>query len=116
MFYSIACLCIFALAAYGLYALILRFWVSPGERPSVGIHVRHDFSEEDLEGELFLWQQRADRTGGQEPVLLVDCPLREDILLELSTWGAKLYLSYEEYDREKRKRRSKELLDGFRER
>ena len=38
---------------------------------------------------------------GEEPVLLVDHPLRREVLVGLKESGARLYLSYEEYCCEK---------------
>ena len=104
MFYEIVCLLIAALGAYGLYVLLSRS-LDRGDsaRPlptSLGIHVSPGFSEEEIEGALLLL-----RSGdpAEEPVLLIDCPLREEALSALRDMGAEIYLSYEEYRIEKRK-------------
>lgn len=102
MLYEIVCLVIAALGAYGLYDLLSRCLfggrcVSPLST-SLGIHIPLGFSEEEVEEALLLL-----RDGKEDPVLLIDCPLREEAIGVLKDMGAELYLSYEEYHIEKRK-------------
>ena len=105
MLYEIFSLLIAALGAYGAYVLLSRLLTAVSRRDipeiSSGIHVECTYSEEELY-ELLL-SLRVASDGETEPVLLVDCPLRGEILRELSELGARMYLSYEEYYHEKRK-------------
>ncbi|MBQ2719067.1 MAG: hypothetical protein IJF73_03260 [Clostridia bacterium] len=106
MLYELLWLLTAVLAVYGLYALFSRHFSEelPGELPlSEGIHVRLGFSEEELEEALE--RLRREPRGSEPPVLLVDCPLRPEVLWELDAMGAELYVSYEEYYRETRKKR-----------
>ncbi|MBO7293474.1 MAG: hypothetical protein J6V07_06035 [Clostridia bacterium] len=104
MLYEIVCLVIAALGAYGLYALLSRCLGGADSTAvlptSVGIHILPGFSEEEVEVALLLL-----RDGGRskDPILLIDCPLREEVLEALEDMGTHLYLSYEEYRIEKRK-------------
>ncbi len=101
--YEIICLLIAALGAYGLYTLILRLFSSSSEGSTLdissGIHLRPGYSDEEVEQALL--QLRLGCGEGEEPVLLVDYPLRREVLRALKENGAGLYLSYEEYYCEK---------------
>ena len=108
MLYEIVCLFVAALGAYGLYVILLRAIAPRGSEHTaeltMGIHVRAESSDEEIENALLLLRaNRAVDELGSDPVRLVDCPLRAEILRELTQTGAALYLSYEEYYREKRK-------------
>ena len=113
MLYEIFSLMLAALGVYGAYALFFRlFSLSVAKESSLvssGIHVECGFSEEEIY-ELLLALRIAPE-GESEPVLLIDCPLRGDLLRELSVLGARMYLSYEEYYHEKRKRTPSEPCD-----
>ncbi|MBO7763001.1 MAG: hypothetical protein J6T24_09395 [Clostridia bacterium] len=113
MLYEIFSLMLAALGVYGAYALFSRLLALSGAgKPSLvssGIHVECGFSEEEIY-ELLLALRIAPE-GEAEPVLLIDCPLRGDVLQELSVLGARMYLSYEEYYHEKRKRTPSEPCD-----
>lgn len=103
MLYDIVCLVIAALGAYGLYALLSRLLgdSSADTLPtSIGVHVFPGVAEEEVENALLFLR---DGNRGEDPVLLIDCPLREEVLGALKDMGADLYLSYEEYRIEKRK-------------
>ena len=104
MLYEIVCLAIAALGAYGLYVLLVhRLFGGSSVSPlstSLGIHIPVGFSEEEVETALLLLRGGAP---SEDPVLLIDCPLREETIRALKDMGAELYLSYEEYRIEKRK-------------
>ncbi len=105
MLYEILCLVIAALGAYGINTahsrLFRRLWGDSELSFARGLRVCPGFSYEELEDALFLMQ--AELENGEEPVLLVDCPLRSEVLSELRALGVELYLSYEEYYNEKGK-------------
>ena len=104
MLYEIVCLFIAAFGAYGLYTALCHLMRRLGEHETSaarGLYVRPGFSCEELEEELFLL--REELPDGEEPVLLVDFPLRREALAELRALGVELYLSYEEYYHEKGK-------------
>ena len=104
MLYEIVCLFIAAFGAYGLYTALCRLMRGFGETEATavrGIRVRPGFSYEELEDALFLMQ--GELSEEEDPVLLVDVPLRREALAELRALGVELYLSYEEYYNEKGK-------------
>lgn len=104
MLYDILTLLLAMLGAYGAYVLIVRYLPLEGREEdfgcSPGIHVDCGYREEELYD--LLLSLRATSDDGAEPVLLIDCPLRREVLCELSELGARMYVSYEEYYREKR--------------
>ncbi len=104
MLYEIVCLLIAAFGAYGLYVVLcrlLRKFSDPSLLPVSALRVRPGFSYEELLEAIDLLQR--DLPDGEEPVLLVDLPLRREALAELRMLGVELYLSYEEYYYEKGK-------------
>ena len=106
MLYEIVCLVIAAFGAYGLYTALCRLAHSVGDGRGIssarGLRIRPGFSYEEIDEALFLMQDELE--DGEEPVLLIDFPLRPEVLSELRTLGIELYLSCEEYYYEKGKR------------
>lgn len=105
MLYEIVCLLIAAFGAYGFYTALCRL-ARKASDPSVpsarALRIRPGFSYEEIEEAIDGMQgELPDR---EEPVLLIDFPLRSEVLAELRTLGVELYLSYEEYYYEKGKR------------
>ena len=96
------------LSAFGAYFICARLWkrIFSGNDPippiSEGVHVRLGFCESEIEEALEMLDGRVSRYADAPPVLLVDCLLRDEVLAELAL-SADLYLSYEEYYREKRR-------------
>lgn len=108
MLYELLCLVIAAFAVYGLFTFLRRHLL---RRPweglpfSDGVHVRLGYSDGELEEALDYLRREQALRGSEAPVILVDCPLRPEVLWELDAMGADLYVSYEEYYRETRKKR-----------
>ena len=106
MFLELLLLILSAFGVYGIYAWLCRFSLwdeSLSPRISEGIHVRLGFCESEIEEALRILTPEASQRGDAPPVLLIDCPLRPEVLEELSELPADLYLSYEEFYREKRR-------------
>ena len=105
MLYEFLCIIIAAFGAYGVHCLLVRF-LRCGDQEAMlpiarGVRVAPGFSLEELEDALFLLREESGT--GEAPVLLIDYPLRDEVLRELRDLGAALYLSYEEYYCEKGK-------------
>ena len=98
MLFDLLSLILSAFGVYFIYACLLKR-ISPGEDPtpsvSEGVHVRLGFCESEIEEALEILEKGAARHANAPPVLLVDCPLRDEVLAELAL-SADLYLSYEE--------------------
>ncbi len=97
MFLQLGLYFLLLLAFYGGYSLVRRLcslFASRDMPITLGIHVDAGYTEEEIERALLLLS-RGDTD--EMPVLLVDCPLRQEILGELSEMGATVYLSYKEY-------------------
>ncbi len=108
MLYELLCLVISVFAVYGLFTFFRRhLFKNPWEGLSFsdGIHVRLGYSDGELEEALDYLRREQEKRGSEAPVILVDCPLRPEVLWELGAMGADLYVSYEEYYRETRKKR-----------
>ncbi len=106
MFLELILLILSALGIYSIYTWLFRCLFgkpSPTLRISEGIHVRLGFCEIEIEEALEILSRSEARYANAPPVLLIDCPLRREVLEELSELSGDLYLSYEEYCREKRR-------------
>lgn len=100
MLYEILCLLIAAFAVYGFYRAVrqLLFGGVSGDIKTVpALRFTVSSSEEEAEEQLEILQLRTDAVGEDPPVLLIDCPLRGDVLRRLASGGTEIYLSYEEY-------------------
>ncbi len=100
MLYEILCLLIAAFAVYGFYRAVRQFLFDgvSGEIKTVpALRFTVSSSEEETEEQLEILQLRTDAMGNEPPVLLIDCPLRGEVLRRLANGGTEIYLSYEEY-------------------
>ncbi len=100
MLYEILCLLIAAFAVYGFYHCLRRLLFG-GASGDITVTPAWRFTltstREEAEEALEILRLRANAMGGEDPVLLVDCPVRREVLHQLSAAGAEIYLSYEEY-------------------
>lgn len=100
MLYEILCLLIAAFAVYGFYHVVRRvlFGGVSGDIETVpALRFTLSSSEEEAEEQLQILHLRTDVMGEEPPVLLIDCPVRGEILRRLAAGGTEIYLSYEEY-------------------
>ena len=100
MLYEILCLLIAAFAVYGFYHVVRRLLFSgaSGDIETVpALRFTLTSSEEETEEHLQIRQLRTDAMGSEPPVLLIDCPVRGEVLRRLAAGGTEIYLSYEEY-------------------
>ncbi len=105
MLYEFLCLLIAAFAVYGFYRAVrgVLFGGVSGDIKTVpALRFTLSSSETEVEEQLDILQLRTEAVGDEPPVLLIDCPVRGEVLHRLALCGTEIYLSYEEYY-EKRK-------------